>query len=200
MLNEFDDGEELKGYALFTEEDLLEFLGSSEKEEEKINQKNSNSATTVYLAGPIEKELENTNPHSILWREEALSKFAEDSHTWDVRDPTRHKREKDSEGNWIFKKDRANSFAFNSYYIFSSDLDDIDDSAILIVNLTKLDSLSVGTLFEIGYAYANHKLLIVIADIFLKEHPFIKESANIIVSSVAEAVDACIYLNATKIL
>lgn len=179
----------------FTEDDLLTFLGVLPDEySSKNNKSNESDEFYVYLAGPIEKELTMINPHSIIWREKVLEAFDQHHLVWDVLDPTRDKKGKDEQGNWIYSIDESNSFYYNPFFVFSRDLGDIDKSEIVVVNLVDAAALSIGTNFEFGYAYANEKFLIVVCpDPRLRRHPFVSQAADIIIDSEDHIVAACSY-------
>jgi hypothetical protein len=179
----------------FTEDDLLTFLGViPENVDSKPKATNNNDEFYVYLAGPIEKELTITNPHSIIWREKVLEQFDQHHLVWDILDPTRGKKAKDGHGNWVYSFDTAKDFHYNPFFIFSRDLEDIDKSEIVVINLVDAAALSIGTNFEFGYAYANEKFLIVVCpDTQIRNHPFVSQASDIIIDSEEQIVEACAY-------
>lgn len=179
----------------FTEDDLLSFLGViSDEIGVKTKSTNSSDEFYVYLAGPIEKELTMVNPHSILWREKVLEGFDQHHLVWDILDPTRGKKAKDEQGNWSYVFGAENIFHYNPFFIFSRDLEDIDKSEIVVVNLVDAAAASIGTNFEFGYAYANEKFLIVVCpDTQIRSHPFVSQAADIIIDSEDQIVESCAY-------
>lgn len=179
----------------FTEDDLLSFLGVLPDEpKHKINKSSDTDEFYVYLAGPIEKDLTTLNPHSILWREKALEGFDYQHLVWDILDPTRGKKAKDEQGNWSYSINPENIFHYNPFFIFSRDLEDIDKSDIVVVNLIDAESLSIGTCFEFGYAYANEKFIITVCpNETIAKHPFVSQASDIILDKEEQIVEACVY-------
>jgi nucleoside 2-deoxyribosyltransferase len=73
--------------------------------------------------------------------------------------------------------------------ILNRDLSDIDRCDAVIMNLTKNDAPKVGTLVELGYAYANKKPIIIFTDDErLDWHPFIKGMATMVVPNIETAI------------
>lgn len=145
---------------------------------------------TIYLAGPIEQDLElesTETPHSIIWRDKLTSYLENDPvNVWDVRNPTRGKV---IDGR--YQKVAENSHCFNPGILFRTDLSDVDDSAFLVVNITQAAQGSIGTMFELGYAYAKDIPVICIGR---SEHPFLTESVEIFVENEMEAYHALLLL------
>ena len=196
----FDDNDEAfdidpKEGALVTPEEFLKFIGNIEQPKQKQNLPIKHSqAMGVYLAGPIEKDLLLTNPHSLVWRQEATALFEAREELWDVKDPCEGKWQFNESEQMVYIKNDLNQFHYNSYRIFTKDIADLSSSDIFLGNFSQMWSFSIGTLFELGFAYAQRIPIVLIASKSQVEHPFLKESADIVVSTVTEAVDACAYL------
>jgi len=80
---------------------------------------------------------------------------------------------------------------------FARDLSDISRCCAMIVNLLYADSInrpSIGTYFEIGYAYAYGIPVVVISDDpSTISHPFIRLPAMGIVETLEEAIDLIVF-------
>lgn len=199
-----DDDEDFdidpKDGAIVTPEEFLKFIGNIESDKKsaqnlptRVSQSQAH-AMGVYLAGPIEKELFLTNPHSLVWRQEATALFEARDEMWDIKDPCEGKWQFNESEQMVYVRNDLNQFHYNSYRIFTKDIADLASSDIFLGNFSQMFSFSVGTLFELGFAYAQRIPIVLIASASQVEHPFLKESADIVVSTVTEAVDACIYL------
>ena len=145
---------------------------------------------TVYLAGPIEAELNQQAPHSIAWREHVKAILAMDEEVvWDVRDPNNGK----ADGvNYI--KHEGNEHYYNPYILFRTDIQNVSESDFVIANLSKFVK-GFGTPFEMGYAFCKGIPIICICEPGVKpEHPFITESVDAIVYSEEEAINVIKYM------
>lgn len=146
---------------------------------------------TIYLAGNIAGYYyeDVTN-----WRKELGAKLELAGYT--VLDPM---RDKEHLANTVV------GFTHNSHNctansIFTRDVSDIDKCDIVFCYLTKH---SIGTCWELGYAYANNKYIIVVTTDEFIGHPFLTESANYITCSFKHGVKELIdyekkYHNNTK--
>lgn len=175
----FDDFEDDE--VILNEEQLFDFLRSNSKPQTDSKR---DGIVTVYLAGPIEAELNQKSPHSIQWREHIKALFEmDDEVVWDIRDPNNGK----TDGvNYI--KHQGNEHYYNPYILFRTDLANLADSDFVIVNLSKFEK-GFGTPFEMGYAYCMNKPIICICEPgVIPEHPFITQSAEAFVYSEEEAV------------
>lgn len=175
---DFDDDEsmpEVKGIKLF------DFLQDIPKETSKKDR----DCVTVYLAGPIEAELNQNEPHSISWREKIKALFDADLETvWDVRDPNKGKTDGK---NYI--KIEANSHHYNPYMLFKQDINNVAESDFIIVNLSRFIT-GFDTPFEMGYAFCKNIPIICICEPgVLPEHPFITQSVDAFAFSEEEAVN-----------
>jgi nucleoside 2-deoxyribosyltransferase len=76
--------------------------------------------------------------------------------------------------------------------VVSKDLDMIDLADAVIANLRIEGPPSIGTMFELGYAYAHRKPIIVIRDDVesVYDHPFIDGTASQIVFHLDGAIEA----------
>ena len=144
---------------------------------------------TVYLAGPISK---CTLQQAIGWRKTVKQSLAHyfDSSEIQVLDPMRGKETElklrlehnpNSANDKIISHNYLQKGVLSNQNIFNRDLFDIDRSDILLVNLSDTSKLSVGTLFEMGYAHAKGIKLFVVThpDSWLRQHPFIEQSSLI---------------------
>lgn len=70
---------------------------------------------------------------------------------------------------------KLRTFSGSSYLTYRSDLALIDQVDALVVNLLPMEGgyASTGTVFEIGYARARNKLVLILAGPKLRQHPFI---------------------------
>lgn len=144
----------------------------------------------VYLAGPIEADYlagqKDGAPYSVVWRKEITKLFAEaEELQWDIRDPTTGKI--NSYGQ--YEKTVENSINFNSWVVVKTDTENVEDCDLFICNLLE-GKVSIGTMIEVGIAFANRKFIIFILpedDTKFINHPFIREMGQIFVNSVEEA-------------
>lgn len=73
--------------------------------------------------------------------------------------------------------------------IVSKDMLDIRESTIVVANFLGAKKASIGTISELGYAYANGKTIITIMEKgSVHDHPFITELSNAVVSTLEDAV------------
>lgn len=79
--------------------------------------------------------------------------------------------------------------------ILQRDLLDIEDSDLI---LCLFDASSIGTMMELGYAYARDKeIIMILDDEHLAKHPFISGySLNTVVNSLSEAYSLIAFLEA----
>lgn len=71
--------------------------------------------------------------------------------------------------------------------IFERDIADIDAADLLLVRLDT--AKSVGTPWEMGYAYAKGKPVIAVAPIDLFQHPFVKCPSEAVFSCLDDAIN-----------
>lgn len=144
--------------------------------------------SSVYLAGSMEKDLEsNVIPYSVLWRKKIKELFEKDLDVWNVIDPTKNVLVDN-----LYKITEDNSIYYNSFVIVQTDINSVRSCDFFILNLLE-DKVTIGSCTELGIAYENKKFIIVILNenSQLKEHPFIKEMADVKVSSIKEAYEIC---------
>lgn len=134
----------------------------------------------VYLAGAIAGLHYNDATN---WRKELTTKLELAGHT--VLDPM---RDKEHLANTIVGFTH-NSDNCTANAIFTRDVSDIDKADIIFCYLTKH---SIGTCWELGYAYANNKYIIVVTTDEFIEHPFLSESANYITTNYEDGVSKLI--------
>lgn len=136
---------------------------------------------TVYLAGGI---AHNTYAEATDWRKYAANVL--NSYRIQTRDPMMGKlkhRWKDGEANYDYH-------GMNVYDIFDRDITDILFSNALLVNLTT--AKSVGTPFEMGYAYSLTKPLFICAPKELHDHPFVTVPSYFLTDDLDSAINALI--------
>lgn len=129
---------------------------------------------TGYLAGPIENL---TIGNATSWRKSVTEKFAG---LIKFHNPM-YGKEQIVSGKRLIKQENYSPETFNLTKpdsIFNRDLVMINNSQFILVNLLNPTKFPKGTMFEIGYAYAMRKLVVIIAsDPAITEHPFIKQSS-----------------------
>lgn len=116
----------------------------------------------VYLAGGIAY---NSFDEATQWRKQATEYLGQ--HGILTRDPMRGKHQE----KWQDGDANHDHPGFDTHDIFTRDTKDIIDSDALLVNLSTVKS--VGTPFEMGFAYALRKPLFVVTTAELKTHPFV---------------------------
>lgn len=129
---------------------------------------------TGYLAGPIENL---TVKNATNWRNDIIEKFKD---LIKFHNPM-YGKEQIVHGKRLIKQENYSPETYNltkSDSIFNRDLVMINNSQFILVNLLNPTKFPKGTMFEIGYAYAMRKLVVIIAnDTAITEHPFIKQSS-----------------------
>jgi len=132
----------------------------------------------VYLAGPI---FGMSYVNATKWRNEA-SEILKDA-GYSVYNPMSNKEHLKDED--FITTDPLKA----ARQIVEEDLWRVRNSDILLVNMNG-DNMSIGTMFEIGYARALNKMLIIVADndSVYATHDFISEN-SIVVSSMSQALD-----------
>lgn len=126
----------------------------------------------VYLAGGITG---NSYEEATEWRRQVADVV--ERHNGVVLDPMRGKDELKGVSSIAIAYPN-NDPTKNSRTVFSRDLADVEQCDIFFVNFYTVKS--VGTPFELGYAYALGKHIISIAPEPLAQHPFIRESADLV--------------------
>jgi nucleoside 2-deoxyribosyltransferase len=141
----------------------------------------------VYLAGAITGL---SYGDALGWRLETAGKLMELG--YDVLSPMRHK---------LHLKDEFEQKTLPAHHAlfrdpFARDMHDIERSTYVIVNMTPSHAVgpSVGTLVELGTAWARGKYIIVVDGLLdddpdYKLHPFVNGCARDVFATLDEAVD-----------
>lgn len=132
---------------------------------------------TIYLCGNI-AGLHYDNATN--WRKELTTKLELAGYT--VLDPM---RDKEHLANTVVGFTH-NSDNCTANAIFTRDITDIDKAYIIFCYLTKH---SIGTCWELGYAYANNKYVIVVTTDEFIEHPFLSQTSTYITTSYEDGVE-----------
>jgi nucleoside 2-deoxyribosyltransferase len=120
---------------------------------------------TVYLAGGISGL---SYKEATDWRNEATDLLCQWGHT--VLDPMRDKEMLANEETLSFNYGERNE-RVSPYAIFNRDVADVNKSDVVFARLDT--AKSVGTPWEIGYAYAKQKKIILVVTEELLSHPFV---------------------------
>lgn len=142
-------------------------------------------AGAVYLAGPIlgatydearygwRKYVADRLAAGIL----ALSPMRQEGHLAEVKGTL-------EQGKWpkrVISGDKA---------VFYKDVLDIERADIVLVNLIGAKRISIGTMVEIGLAFAKGKKIVTVMEPGnMHEHPFVTEPSMIVTDSLDEAID-----------
>lgn len=146
----------------------------------------------IYLAGRMSGR---SIDYAIAWRQEAEKKIA-DAFGFSARalNPavTLELLQEQGKGSMQLDADSGDhikDILYDDSVIFNCDINMVDNCDYVIANLKGEDWNSIGTLFELGYAYAKGKKLIVIAQEgdYARKHPFIKKS-SVIVQDIQDAI------------
>lgn len=139
----------------------------------------------VYLAGPI---LGATYQDARFgWRQyvadrlapgiRALSPMRQEGHLSEIKGPL-------EQGMWpekIISGDKA---------VFYKDVLDIERADIVLVNLTGATRVSIGSMVEMGLAFAKgKKIIVVMEEGNIHTHPFVNEPAMLVLDDLDEAID-----------
>jgi nucleoside 2-deoxyribosyltransferase len=114
------------------------------------------------------------------WRKELTAKLELAGYT--VLDPM---RDKEHLANTVVGFTH-NSDNCTANAIFTRDVGDIDKCDIVFCYLTQH---SIGTCWELGYAYANNKYIIVVTTEEFVEHPFLSQTSTYITTSYEDGVE-----------
>jgi nucleoside 2-deoxyribosyltransferase len=132
---------------------------------------------TIYLAGNI-AGLHYDDATS--WRKQVGSIFS--NYGYIVLDPMREKEH--LTGSIVGFLHNSNNCSANE--IFTRDTNDVKLCDIIFAYIT---GYSIGTSFELGYAYALKKEIVIVTTDELIRHPFLSESANYITTCIQSATD-----------
>lgn len=137
----------------------------------------------LYLAGPITgKTLEEAND----WRENELMLASLAKHGYIPLNPLREKAHLEE---WDGLPLPARYTPEQEEFEVSNDLDDINKSVAILANLKDAERVSIGSVWEIGYANALGKPVITVLEPGgLHDHLFIHNTSLKVVESMFEAV------------
>ena len=140
----------------------------------------------VYLSGPITGV--SYNEARFGWR----AKFADYLDEGIIPlSPMRHEghlAELSTEAETVLPPGKTHIFS-HPRMIVSKDMLDIEQCDLMVVNLLGATTVSQGTIWEMGYAKGKGKQLVVIMEANnVHKSPFIRESANIVVDNVEDAI------------
>lgn len=135
----------------------------------------------IYLAGGIAY---NSFSEATQWRDYATKYL--NRYGIDTLDPMRGKHP----DKWQDNEANHDHPGFSTSDIFRRDTEDIRRSTALLINMESVRS--VGTPWEMGYAYALHKPLFIVCPGELQSHPFICEPATYMSSSFHGALQELI--------
>lgn len=127
----------------------------------------------VYLAGPIEG---CTDEERLSWREKASYALTE-----------KHIE------SYSPKEDCIKSRA-DEHMIFYKDIYQVDRADVILVNIQAKNIKSFGTPFEMGYAYAKGKLIVMVCNEDQLYHPFVT-IPSVYFTDLGEALDFIINEN-----
>ncbi len=137
--------------------------------------------TTVYLAGPI-KGL--TLYGAVEWRDAFARQLP---HVWCLS-PLRGKQRLEDVG-VITGCYEANPLT-SARGVTCRDFWDVRRCDLVVANLLDAQSVSIGTVLELGAAHALNKPIVLIMEPDnLHEHPMLQEIAGFVVSSLEDAID-----------
>ena len=145
---------------------------------------------TIYLSGPITGK--DYTEARYGWRLEFADAMDEGTV---VLSPMRHeghlaemKAAMSIEALEAFEKEKNHIFS-HPKMIVSKDMLDIEQCDLMVVNLLGATEVSQGTVWEMGYAKGKGKQIVLITSPGnVHKSPFIRESANIVVDNLDDAV------------
>lgn len=134
--------------------------------------------TSIYLAGAINGL---SYKEATIWRK--LVYFALDKDKYQILDPMRGKE-------FLNVGQELINDSLLTKEVFERDVNDIDDSDIVLVNLAHLSDLKmIGSLWELGYSFRSEKMIVgFYCPNEYKNHPFIKNSINLF-EKLGESLD-----------
>lgn len=141
---------------------------------------------TVYLSGPITGESYETARFG--WR-----KYVADRLNPGIKplSPMRHEGHL-SEVQGGLEDHYPKHFFSDGRALVEKDELDILRSDIVLVNLQRAHRVSIGSVYEIGFARAHRKMIILVVDKDDKwhKHPFVRVPAAMVLTSLDDAIDA----------
>jgi len=80
----------------------------------------------------------------------------------------------------VTEANKLRRFTGSAYMTYRTDLNLVEQADLVVANLLPMNSgyPSTGTIFELGYARAHSKLILVVADVRVRQHPFIAFGAD----------------------
>ena len=138
----------------------------------------------VYLSGPITGLTYNAARFG--WRKEMGDALEASGHT--PLSPMRHEGHLAEVKGKLAKMYPEHLFS-HPKMIVAKDLLDIDASNIVVANFLGAKKPSIGTISELGYAYAKGKTIITIMEEgCIHDHPFIRELSSSVVGKLDDAI------------
>lgn len=139
------------------------------------------SRGTVYLGGPITGR---TWEEAAAWRASAAHELFRVG--WKYLDPMRGEAEQFG----FAEKDVLPSTFAGDREAAMRDVFDIERSSVILVNLEGSTRVSIGTMCELGYAYARGKFIITVLPTGdTHDHLFVKAMSSAVVGSLTEAIN-----------
>lgn len=144
---------------------------------------------SVYLAGPMTGL---TMEEASAWREEVRARL---KHKWTVISPTdiRYSGEYDGPDGSLTAPSIEELERLPEHLrpgaLVTMDEFFVDRSEFVLVNLLGATVASIGTMWEMGYAWAKGKKIVTIIDPEnIHDHPFVYRRSHVLLSSVEEAI------------
>lgn len=149
------------------------------------------SKPTIYLAGPMTGL---TWEEATEWRDMATLRLTPQ---WRVITPVRGqtKYNKATMGDVITASTMTEEqpslpLAYTATGITAQDQFYIDQSDWLLVNFLNANRVSIGTVWEMGYAWGRNKMIIsVIEPNSIHDHPFVRRRSHVFVPDLDEAIE-----------
>ena len=142
---------------------------------------------TCYLSGPISGL---SYEGATGWREHATAVLTEAG--IHVLSPMRGKRSLSHQG--MMKPGGYRRPAFSDAALKARDLADVRRSDVILVNFEAANEKSLGTTFELGWSdiLGGKFVVIVMSEDNCHSHGFVRESADVIVKTLDEALDCIV--------
>lgn len=141
---------------------------------------------SIYLAGPM---IGLTWEECLGWREHVEVELGRD---WKIISPARP--QKDVDRSKMIKlqtrKDNKLHLVDTATGVVASDTFFIKQSDWILANLTNAPKPSIGTMWELGYAYALQKnIIVVMDDNNVHNHPFTRRGVDLFCPTLDEAIE-----------
>lgn len=140
---------------------------------------------SVYLAGPIHGQ---TYKSASGWRSDAATLFKEME--VDVWDPFRGYRSLRHKGADVLHHTDIESIqGVSNAAAMTRDLEDINRADLVLMNLSGVDKVSIGTMVELGWA-AKHRtpVISILLPGEIHDHPFVREMTHV-TESLRDGID-----------